>query len=115
MLVHGACYAFLLDLLEGLHQPADEYRIALIRKGVHRRIGPDLAYYSELGEDEAAGPGYEKGGLELDGRHVYFARPSKSGGRAAVFGFDSITLSAALATRIEGALIYNKTRDGRTL
>ena len=58
----GVCAPFLLDLLDGEHQPGDDYRIALIRKGAAGSFGPGTRNYSDLGAAEVEGPGYQAGG-----------------------------------------------------
>jgi hypothetical protein len=57
------CESFRQEILEGIHQPGDIYKIALIKSGQARNFGKDLTNYSDLGSDEVeGGNGYTSGG-----------------------------------------------------
>jgi hypothetical protein len=88
-----------LDFLRGLHQPADEYKIALYTDRAD--LGDETQKYSAA--EEVRGQGYTAGGSRLQGykaglidglAYITFAPVQ----------WDNSTLSA------RGALIYNATR-----
>jgi hypothetical protein len=88
-----------LDFLRGVHQPNDDYRIALYSDRAD--LGPDTAKYTYA--EEVRAPGYNGGGARLTGyktgmidgvAYIHFDPVE----------WDNSTIKAA------GALIYNATK-----
>lgn len=61
MIVPGTVNTFLLEILQGIHQPTDVYRLALYTKDAD--LSPDTEGYTT--EGEVFGQGYGAGGLTL--------------------------------------------------
>jgi len=103
MISHVVCRQFADDLLDGLHRPSDEYRLALYTEDA--TLDASTTMYTP--KHETSGPGYSAGGVVLrrvrsrtaDGAHLGFA--------------DVVLLNTEIAAR--GALVYNKTRENRAL
>lgn len=93
------CNSFKLDQVNGLHQPTDDYAMALYTSAA--TISKATTAYTATGE--AVGTGYTAGGKSLTGRAA-----SLSGDTAMMDFADPVWSTATLTAR--GALIYNKTR-----
>lgn len=104
MITHGRATSWLEDLFDGRHQPGDDYRFALYTDAAE--IGPYSVAYTVDGE--AAGAGYVAGGQHLSGRQV---------GRDADGAFltfdDPVWINSTI--RADGGMLYNASRDYRTL
>ena len=97
------------DWLNGVHQPGDTYKGALIKTGHAGTFDKTTDNYSDLGADEVAnGSGYTTGGATLSGfsvgitgdvAHLSFSDPS----------WNSATFSA------DGILIYNSSKSNKVL
>jgi hypothetical protein len=105
MIIGGTCYSFKRELLEGLHQSTDEYKLALFTGSSF--IGPAVVSYSgQVGE--VTGPGYVAGGKPLSGFKANLD------GETAFLDFDDLTWANSTITS-RGGLIYNSTRENRAV
>jgi len=100
----GVCWAFKVAAMNGLHQPEDDYRLALYASEAD--LGPETERYTAKGE--ATGLGYFARGKSLRGRKVVLDRG------VAVLDFDDLTWEDASITAA-GALLYNATKGGAAL
>ncbi len=96
--------SFKVDLLAGLHQPDDDYKIALFTSAA--TLGAATSAYAAA--NEVAGTGYVAGGKSLTGRTA----GSSSG--VAWIDFDDVNWEDANITA-RGALIYNATRANKAV
>jgi hypothetical protein len=105
----AVCNSFKKECLDGVHQPGDTYKIALIKNGAVGTFDKTTANYSDLGTDEvAAGGGYAAGGAALANR------TSGLSGDTAYIDFDNAVWPTASISAI-GALIYNATRSNKAV
>ena len=104
MIAQGIALQAKRDFLIGLHQPGDDYRLALYTKSA--TITPELQNYTEQGE--VKGPGYAAGGVKLTG--------FKTGaiGKNAYVTFDDIKIARASFTA-HGAIVYNASKNNAVL
>ena len=93
------CDSFKLEILEGVHQPGDVYKMALFQSSA--TLGSGTTAYSSSGE--VSGSGYSAGGIALSG----FAA-SLDGSTALLDWSDPTWPNATITAR--GALIYNASR-----
>lgn len=98
------CNSFKLDQLEGLHQPGDDYALALFTSAA--TLSKATTAYAAA--NEAAGTGYTAGGKSLTGRAA-----SLSGDVAILDFADPVWAGATITAR--GGLIYNKTRANKAV
>lgn len=105
MISPGACRTFLLEALQGIHQPSDDYRLAMY--GEDASLGIDTDTYTSKGE--VKGKGYQAGGQSLTGYKAGWF-----GGDAGL-AWDSPLWDPATIDGARGALIYNRTRGNRAL
>lgn len=106
MIVSGLCQCALQDFMDGVHQPGDDYRIALY--GESATLHPyTTAQYSPVGE--VSGQGYHAGGQSLKGR------VSGTGQGSGWLGWRTSPRWANSTIRARGALIYNKSKGGRAI
>lgn len=104
MIVSAIVDSFLLEILQGIHQPGDEYRIALYLE--QASLGAQTKVYTPLQEVNAAG--YKPGGQKLTG---YLA---KLDGPVALLDWeDPVWPNASITAR--GALIFNFTKGNRAV
>jgi hypothetical protein len=104
MIVAGLSRSFLTDILMGVHQPTDVYRIALYTRAAD--LTRETPAYTAQGEVIA--PGYSAGGLVLLGYNVL------RDADAAVLDFaDPVWPNATITAR--AALIYNFSKDNRAV
>lgn len=96
--------AFKADLLAGVHDADDVYKIALYESTA--TLNKDTTAYTASGEVE--GDGYTAGGAELSG---YTAGAGTD--KAWIDFADPVWTSATLTAR--GALIYNSTKSNKAL
>lgn len=96
--------AYKADIQDGVHQPGDDYRIALYSSSATLNV--DTAAYTATGE--VVGTGYTAGGKSLSGRAVGGA----SNVRWVDFS-DPVWSGASFTAR--GALIYNATRSNKAI
>ncbi len=98
----GTCESYLRDIIVGLHQPSDTYKIAIYDKDATLSSATQ-AYTSA---HEVVGKGYPAGGVELTG----FGRTTKGAG---LCFHDACVPKATITGR--GALIYNATKGNRAI
>jgi hypothetical protein len=98
------CDSYRLELLQGLHQTGDTYKIALFLAAAS--LGSATTEYAPT--SEAAGAGYTAGGASLVGLVTGHT------GSVAWLSFDDPTWPASTITA-RGALIYNATRADRAV
>jgi hypothetical protein len=98
------CASFMEDQLQGLHQPGDDYRIALYTQSANLGVNTEL--YTTI--EEIAGAGYVAGGRSLTGRTLI-----RDGLVSIVDWEDPIWDPSSLTAR--GALIYNASRSNRAV
>lgn len=103
------CNSYKLDGHNGVHQPGDDYKIALIKAGHAGTFGKATTNYSDLGSDEVAnGNGYTTGGKSLT------SRAASLDGDAAIVDFADPVWTAATISA-DGALIYNASRSNKAV
>lgn len=104
MIVQGIALEAKRALMTGVHQPNDDYRIALYSASA--KVGPQTKTY--ITEGEVKGKGYKAGGVKLKG--------FKTGiiGKNAFMTFDDVELKSATFST-GGALVYNASKGNATL
>jgi malate synthase len=104
MIVTALCDQAKKDMMDGVHQPGDTYRIALYTADAD--LNESTKKYSP--KNESTGAGYKKGGYYLTGRRS-----------ALINGSACLTFNDVLEDRCtfeaSGAVIYNESRNGATL
>lgn len=103
----GITRQFKRDVLSGVHQPEDTYKIALYLQSAAPELNRLTSTYSDAGE-LASGNGYERGGRALTGAKVLEFNDS-----AYIDFDDAVWPNASLSA--DAALIYNASRENRTL
>ncbi len=101
MIEPGVCLSAKLAFLEGTHDAADRYMVALYTSFAN--LSPDTESYT--GEGEVSGDGYTKGGQPVNDWKV------SALGDAARITFSEATWQPASITA-RGALIYNDSKPG---
>jgi hypothetical protein len=104
VITQAKCLSFKVDLWNGVHQPGDEYRMALYTGAA--TLNEDTAAYTATGE--VVGAGYTAGGQVLTGRVVALD------GAVAYLSFDDPVWDPATIAA-DGALVYNATRSNKAL
>jgi hypothetical protein len=95
-----------LDMMDGVHQPGDTYRLALYTESAE--LDENTVKY--VSKNEVKGAGYERGGYFLTGRRS-----------ALVDGVACLTFNDVRAERCSfeeaaaGAIIYNQSRNGAVI
>ena len=103
-IVPGVCTSYLAEILSGLHQPTDQYCLALY--GTLAELSPQTQRYTAGGE--VSGDGYTAGGMQIAG-----FRASRNG-NTAYLAFDPPSwIDATVSSR--GGLIYNRSRENRAV
>jgi hypothetical protein len=103
------CTSFKKEILEGVHEATDVYKIALIKAGSSGSYGAGTLNYSELSSNEVSnGNGYSTGGATLSG----FATGIT--GTTAYVDFSDPSWPASTFSVI-GALIYNSSQSGKAV
>lgn len=103
-ITQALCNSFKLDMLNGVHQPGDTYKLALYLASA--TLDETTAAYTASGE--IADAGYPAGGLTLTGRAVSAAADA---GRLT---FDD-PLVTPVSWAARGALIYNASRSNKAI
>jgi hypothetical protein len=107
MFAEGLVDQFKQDILKGVHQPGDSYKIALYTKAEATDKNALLAAYNTTGELPNAG-GYRRGGLLLTGFVVGIS------GRTAYMDWaDPVWPNATFSA--DAAVIYNASRENKAL
>lgn len=96
--------SFKLEILQGIHEPGDDYKIALYAAAA--TLGAGTTAYSAT--NEVSGAGYTAGGKSLTG----YAAALASG--VAYLDFADPSWAAATITA-RGALIYNASKANRAV
>jgi len=104
MITHGIALEAKKALITGVHQPGDEYRIALYNASA--KIGPNTKSYTT--EGEIKGMGYTAGGVTLKGHRTGII------GKNAFITFDDVVLKSATFAA-GGAMIYNASKGNAAL
>ena len=104
MIIHGIALEAKKALITGVHQPGDDYRIALYSASA--KIGPTTKAYTT--ENEIKGIGYTAGGVTLKGHRTGII------GKNAFITFDDIVLKSATFAA-GGAMIYNASKGNAAL
>lgn len=104
----GACCCLWRDLLNGVHQPDDVYKLSL-----HQSAKCDLDDYSETYSKmgEVSGQGYDQGGIVLKGRTVEY----EAGVHGATLTFAAPKWPRATIDRADTVCVYNASKGNRTL
>lgn len=102
----GICNSFKQEILQGVHEAADTYKIALYPSTA--TIGPTTTVYSSTGE-VANGNGYTTGGATLTG----FSVTLDTGTAILDWTTDPSWPSSTFTAR--GALIYNVTQTNKAV
>jgi hypothetical protein len=104
MIIHGIALEAKKALITGVHQPGDDYRIALYSASA--KIGPTTKAYTT--EGEIKGIGYTAGGVMLKGHRTGII------GKNAFITFDDIVIKSATFAAA-GAMIYNSSKGNAAL
>jgi hypothetical protein len=104
MIIHGIALEAKKALITGVHQPGDDYRIALYSASA--KIGPTTKAYTT--EGEIKGMGYTAGGVTLKGHRTGII------GKNAFITFDDVVLKSATFAAA-GAMIYNASKGNAAL
>jgi len=104
MITHGIALEAKKALITGVHQPGDEYRIALYSASA--KIGPTTKAYTT--EGEVKGIGYTAGGVMLKGHRTGII------GKNAFITFDDIIIKSATFAAA-GAMVYNASKGNAAL
>lgn len=96
--------SFKLDQANGVHQPGDDYKVALFTNAA--TLNKTTAAYSAT--NEVAGTGYTPGGKSLTGRAA-----SLDGDTAIVDFADPVWADATITAR--GCMVYNATRSNKAV
>ena len=104
MITHGIALEAKKALITGVHQPGDDYRIALYSASA--KIGPTTKAYTT--EGEIKGIGYTAGGVTLKGHRTGII------GKNAFITFDDVVLKSATFAAA-GAMIYNASKGNAAL
>lgn len=105
MITQALCNSYKSELLRGVHQPDDRYRMALYTS--QAELSAATSVYTPDGE--VSGEGYEPGGRDLRAFVV-----TVTGGTAILdWAEDPVWPVSSLTAR--AALIYNATRGNRAL
>ena len=104
MIIHGIALEAKKALITGVHQPGDDYRIALYTAAA--KIGPTSKAYTTDGEIK--GIGYTAGGVTLKGHRTGII------GKNAFITFDDVILKSATFSAA-GAMIYNASKGNAAL
>lgn len=99
------CNQFKVDALNGVHQPADVYKLALYTAAAS--LDKTTTAYSATGE--VVGSGYSAGGITLPNFNVALA------GDTATLDFDDAVIATATLSSVVGALLYNSTRANKAM
>lgn len=102
-ITQAVCEQFYKDILDGVHEPGDTYKIALYTSAA--TLGAATTGYTASGE-VANGNGYTTGGATLSGRATAI-----QGGRGTLDFTDPTWPASTITAR--GALIYNDTQPGK--
>lgn len=102
----GICNSFKQEILQGIHEAADVYKIALYPDAA--TLGPTTTTYSATGE-VANGNGYTTGGQNLTGFSVTLDTTTAILDWTTDPSWPSSTFTA------RGALIYNSTQTNRAV
>ena len=104
MIIHGIALEAKKALITGVHQPGDDYRIALYTAAA--KIGPTTKAYTTDGE--VKGMGYTAGGVALKGHRTGII------GKNAFITFDDVVLKSATFSAA-GAMLYNASKGNAAL
>ena len=105
-ITNAMCNQFKVDCLNGVHQPADVYKIALyLNAGA--TLDKTTTAYTATGEIAASG-GYSAGGFTLSGFSVALNSDTAN------LSFTDLAVGSATMTA-DGALIYNSSRSNKSL
>lgn len=106
---------FKQDILKGVHEETDTYRLALIKNGETGTYnentisagtpGTGSPTTSNLGTDEASGQGYTSGGIVLAAPTITLS------GNTAIMDFADPSALSNATISANGALIYNETKS----
>lgn len=100
----AVCNSFKQEILQGIHEAADTYKIALYTSAAS--LGAGTTVYSAT--NEVAGTGYSAGGANLSGFTT-----GLSGSTAWIDFSDPSWASASITAR--GCLIYNSTQGNKAV
>lgn len=103
-ITQALCTQFLKDILDGVHEPGDTYKIALFTSAA--ALDAATTGYSGQAGEVANGNGYVTGGQALAGR-----ASAIQGGKGTLDFTDPVWPASSITAR--GALIYNDTQAGK--
>jgi hypothetical protein len=107
MFQEGITIQFLQDILNGVHQPGDTYKIALYTKADAADKNVSLKAYNTTGELPNVG-NYRRGGIALSGFAVHV-----SGRIVSIDWADAIWPNATFSA--DSAVIYNASRSNAAM
>lgn len=106
MITSGLCVSAKLDFLKGVHQPGDQYKMALYTAAAN--LSPlSTTAYTSAGEVQTKG--YQAGGMPLTGIEYVTA------GTSAVMGWSYDPQWKNVSIKAKGAMIYNASKDNKAL
>jgi len=104
MITTALCLQAKLDMMNGVHQPGDTYRLALFTE--RAVLDEDTTRY--VSRNETSGAGYTKGGFHLTGRRTQLIEG------VACLTFNDIKQERC-TFEASGALVYNESRNNAAL
>jgi hypothetical protein len=109
MIETAICASFEDELVDGVHQPDDEYRLTLFAAQTKGTYGSMTCCYDDIAEeDEADGEGFPDGGIPLTNRM------SERKGAEHVISWDPVDFGP-MTIETSGLMVYNATREGRAV
>jgi len=104
MIVTALCDQAKLDMMDGVHQPGDTYRLALYTDEAD--LDDNTTKYTT--KHETSGQGYPRGGFYLTGRRTALVD------KVACLTFNDVNAERC-TFEASGAMIYNESRNGAAL
>lgn len=104
MITQGVCVSYKAEIIQGIHQPTDDYKLALFLDTAN--LDEDTTTYTGQANEVPNGSGYTTGGVSLAGFSVV-----TGSGKAWLNFSDPSWPSANFTAR--GGLIYNNTLAGK--
>ena len=105
MINQALCNSFKVEILQGIHQPLDDYRMALYTSDAD--LSKDTAVYATI-EEVAADRDYPQGGVSMGMPTIVLL------GDVAIMDFEDVVIELTTITA-RGALIYNASKGNKAV
>ncbi len=105
------CTSFKKEILEGVHESTDTYKLALIKASPAGTYGAATVNYSDVtgNSDEVSGTGYSAGGVTLSGF------TTGSSGTTAWIDWTTDPAWASATISADGFIIYNSSQGNKAV